>query len=64
MKRSVVKENRQAMVLGALLGLACAILGASPAVIYGISFAAVGLFVWINLGPAEGHPLRYLRRRL
>jgi hypothetical protein len=63
MKPSVSSGNKQATVLGAGLGIACAIFDASPAVVYGVAFSAVGLLVWINLGPAEGHPLRFLRRR-
>lgn len=51
------------MLLGAVLGIVFAIVDASPAVIYGVSFAAVGLFVWFKLGPRGAHPLRFLRRR-
>jgi hypothetical protein len=63
MKLSVSKETRQAMLMGAVLGTVCAVLDASAAVIYAVTFAAVGIFVWIHLGPPGGHPLRYLRRR-
>lgn len=52
------------MLMGAVLGVVCLILDASPPVIYAIAYAAVGLFVWTHLGPPEGHPLRYLRRGL
>lgn len=63
MKLSVSKELRQAMTLGAVLGLASAIFDASASVVYGASFALVAVLVWVHLGPPEGHPLRYLRRR-
>jgi hypothetical protein len=63
MKLSVSKETRQAMIMGAVLGTVCAILDASAAVIYAVTITAVGILIWIHLGPPEGHPLRYLRRR-
>jgi hypothetical protein len=63
MKRSVSKETRQAMIMGAVLGTVCAILDASAPVIYAVTYTAIGIFIWIHLGPPEGHPLRYLRRR-